>query len=108
VRIGDPERGQSRTLLHVVTDWPGHVPEAGTKIEALVAAGADVDARFTGPHSPAARQFPHAQVIDVPNARHGPEREATGCALSITSDFIRNQRLGDTSCLAKIPSLPVK
>lgn len=56
----------------------------------------------------AARQFPHAQVIDVPNAWHGPEREATGCALSITSDFIRNQRLGDTTCLAKIPSLPVK
>jgi hypothetical protein len=51
VRIGDPERGQSRTLLHVVTDWPGHVPEAGAKIEALVAAGADVDARFTGPHT---------------------------------------------------------
>jgi len=50
VRIGDPKGGQSRTLLHVVTDWPGHVPEAGAKIEALVAAGADVDARFTGPH----------------------------------------------------------
>jgi hypothetical protein len=65
-------------------------------------------ARFTGPHSQAARQFPHAQVIDVPNAWHGPEREATGCALPITPDFIRNQRLGDTSCLAKIPSLPVK
>ena len=51
VRIGDPERGQSRTLLHVVTDWPGHVPEAGAKVAALVAAGADVDARFTGAHS---------------------------------------------------------
>jgi hypothetical protein len=51
VRIADPERGQSRTLLHVVTDWPGHAPEAGAKIEALVAAGADVDARFTGPHT---------------------------------------------------------
>jgi ketosteroid isomerase-like protein len=50
-RIGDPERGQSRTLLHVVTDWPGHVPEAGAKIAALVAAGAAVDARFTGPHT---------------------------------------------------------
>ena len=55
----------------------------------------------------AARQFPHAQVIDVPNASHGPEREPTGCALSITSDYIRNQRLGDTSCLANIPPLPV-
>jgi ketosteroid isomerase-like protein len=50
-RIGDPEHGQSRTLLHVVTDWPGNVPEAAAKIRVLVAAGADVDARFTGPHS---------------------------------------------------------
>src|SRR3954447_512054 len=55
----------------------------------------------------AARQFPHAQVIDVPNASHGPEQEPTGCALSITSDYIRNQRLGNTSCLANIPPLPV-
>ena len=50
-RIGDPERRQSRTLLHLVTDWPGKVPEAAAKIRALVAAGADVDARFTGPHT---------------------------------------------------------
>ena len=50
-RIDDPRCRQSRTLLHVVTDWPGHVPEAAAKVRALVAAGADVDARFTGPHS---------------------------------------------------------
>jgi ankyrin repeat protein len=43
-RIGE------RTLLHVVTDWPGHVPEAAAKVAALVAAGADVDARFAGSH----------------------------------------------------------
>ena len=49
-RVGD-ERGQSRTLLHIVTDWPGNVPGAAAKIRALVAAGADVDARFTGPHT---------------------------------------------------------
>ena len=49
-RLGD-ERGQSRTLLHVVTDWPGHAPEAGAKIRVLAAAGADIDARFTGPHT---------------------------------------------------------
>lgn len=47
----DDERGHSRTLLHVVTDWPGNVPEAGGKIRALIAAGADVDARFVGPHT---------------------------------------------------------
>jgi ankyrin repeat protein len=49
-RLGDG-RGQSRTLLHVVTDWPGHVPEVGAKIRALAAAGADVNARFIGPHT---------------------------------------------------------
>ena len=38
-----------RTWLHVVTDWPGHVPEAAAKIRALVAAGADVDAPYDGP-----------------------------------------------------------
>jgi uncharacterized protein len=50
-RIDDPRCRQSRTLLHLVTDWPGHVPEAAVKIRVLVAAGADVNARFTGPHS---------------------------------------------------------
>jgi uncharacterized protein len=50
-RLGDPARGQSRTLLHVVTDWPGNVPQAAAKVAALVAAGTDVNARFTGPHS---------------------------------------------------------
>jgi len=49
-RIGDPQRGQSRTLLHVLTDWPGHFPDAPGKVAALVAAGANVNARFTGPH----------------------------------------------------------
>jgi ketosteroid isomerase-like protein len=41
----------SRTLLHVVTDWPGNVPDAAAKVRALVAAGADVNARFTGSHT---------------------------------------------------------
>ncbi|MFH0517620.1 ankyrin repeat domain-containing protein [Streptomyces sp. M41] len=40
----------TRTLLHVVTDWPGHLPDGPRTVAALVAAGADVDARFTGPH----------------------------------------------------------
>ena len=50
-RVDDARCRQSRTLLHVVTDWPGNVPEAAAKISVLVAAGADVNARFTGPHS---------------------------------------------------------
>ena len=49
--IADPARRQSRSLLHVVTDWPGNRPEAAAKIRLLVAAGAAVNARFTGPHT---------------------------------------------------------
>ncbi len=55
-RLGDPEKscggtGMSRTLLHVATDWPGHFPNGAATVAALVAAGADVNARFTGPHT---------------------------------------------------------
>ena len=39
--------GVSRTLLHLATDWPGHFPNVTATIRALVAAGADVDARNT-------------------------------------------------------------
>ncbi|HEU5107276.1 MAG TPA: ankyrin repeat domain-containing protein, partial [Micromonosporaceae bacterium] len=42
--------GAARTLLHVVTDWPGHFPNGPVTVAALVAAGADVDARFVGRH----------------------------------------------------------
>jgi uncharacterized protein len=42
--------GMTRSLLHVVTDWPGHFPNGATTVEVLVQAGADVNAEFTGPH----------------------------------------------------------
>src|SRR5688572_6951956 len=41
----------SRTLLHVVTDWPGHYPNGAATVAALIAAGAEVDASFWGPHT---------------------------------------------------------
>lgn len=51
-RLGDDEeRGMSRTLLHVATDWPGHFPNGPAVVAALVAAGTDVNARFRGPHT---------------------------------------------------------
>jgi uncharacterized protein len=49
-RIVHPDGRQARTLLHVLTDWPGNVPDGAAKIRALAAAGADVDARFVGSH----------------------------------------------------------
>jgi uncharacterized protein len=47
---GSPAAWDGRTLLHAVTDWPGHVPGAGAKVAALAAAGADVDARSSDGH----------------------------------------------------------
>ena len=48
---GSPSVWDGRTLLHAVTDWPGHVPDAGAKVAALAAAGADVDAPAGGEHA---------------------------------------------------------
>jgi hypothetical protein len=48
-RITD-DKGHSRSLLHVVADWPGHFPGGATTVAVLVAAGADVHARFAGTH----------------------------------------------------------
>jgi ankyrin repeat protein len=51
-RLGDDDPdGMSRTLLHVATDWPGHFPEGPATVALLVEAGADVNARFRGPHA---------------------------------------------------------
>lgn len=47
-RVGDD--AESRTTLHLATDWPGNRPAVGRSIAALVAAGAPVDGRFVGHH----------------------------------------------------------
>ncbi|RXZ81068.1 ankyrin repeat domain-containing protein [Paenibacillaceae bacterium] len=38
----------SRTLLHVVTDWPGHFPNGAATVGVLVEFGAEVNSRLTG------------------------------------------------------------
>jgi hypothetical protein len=48
-RLGGDLAG--RTLLHVLTDWPGHRPNAAETVAVLVDAGADVDAPFVGEHA---------------------------------------------------------
>lgn len=55
VRIVDDTRldpcRTSRTLLHIATEWPGHFPNCPETVAILVAAGADVNSRFAGPHT---------------------------------------------------------
>jgi uncharacterized protein len=50
-RVTDPSRGDERTLLHVVADWPGRFPNGRDAVATLVAAGADVNAPFGGSHA---------------------------------------------------------
>lgn len=50
-RLVDQHDG-TRTLLHVVTDWPGYFPNGPRIVERLVAAGADPDAVTTGGRQP--------------------------------------------------------
>jgi len=40
----------SRTLLHVVTDWPGHFPDGAATVAALAGAGAKRQRPIRGPH----------------------------------------------------------
>ncbi len=47
-RIGDT--AESRTALHIPTDWPAHRPRSAETIATLAAAGAPVDGRFAGAH----------------------------------------------------------
>jgi ankyrin repeat protein len=43
--------GPMRTLLHIVTDWPGHFPQGPETVATLVSAGAEVNAAAIGPHA---------------------------------------------------------
>lgn len=47
----DPDRQpEGRTLLHIATDWPGHLPNVASTIQLLASAGADVSSPFRGGH----------------------------------------------------------
>ncbi len=47
-RLGSPpegcDPGMTRSMLHVVTDWPGHYENGAAMVALLVDAGADIEA----------------------------------------------------------------
>jgi ankyrin repeat protein len=78
-------KGMSRTLLHVVTDWPGHFSNGAAIVAALVEAGAEVNARFTGPHTETplhwAASSDDIEVLDALLAA-GADIEAPGAVIA--------------------------
>jgi ankyrin repeat protein len=66
-RIVD-EKQVRRSLLHIVTDWPGHFPEGPRTAALLVRHGADVNATVNHPTAPSAETPLHwaASCDDVP------------------------------------------
>ena len=83
--IGDHPDGMSRTLLHAATDWPGHYPNNAASVVALIDAGADVNARFTGPHTETplhwAASSDDVEVLDV-LLDAGADIEAPGAVIA--------------------------
>src|SRR5580692_8160505 len=73
-----------RTLLHVATDWPGHFPNNTESVAALIAAGADVNAAFSGSHAETplhwAASTDDVGVLDV-LLDHGADIEAAGAVI---------------------------
>jgi uncharacterized protein len=85
-RLGDDDPdGMSRSLLHVATDWPGNFPNVAATIATLVAAGADVNARFAGPHTETplhwAASSDDVDALDALVAA-GADLEATGAVIA--------------------------
>jgi ankyrin repeat protein len=75
----------SRTLLHAATDWPGHYPNNPQTVQLLIDAGAEVDARFSGPHTETplhwAASSDDVAVIDV-LLDAGADIEAPGAVIA--------------------------
>jgi hypothetical protein len=85
-RLGDDDpAGMSRTLLHVATDWPGHFPNGAATVAVLVEAGAEVNARFRGPHGETplhcAASSNDVEVLDA-LIDAGADIEATGAVIA--------------------------
>ena len=79
------QRGAARTLLHVATDWPGHLPHGIVSVTLLVQAGADANARLYGTHGEAPLHWAaSSDDVDVLDALldTGADIEVTGAVLN--------------------------
>lgn len=87
-RITDAH-GASRSLLHIVADWPGHVPHGAALVTILVRAGADPDAPMIHARPAGAPETPlhwaassdDVAVLDA-LLEHGANIEAPGAVFT--------------------------
>lgn len=81
----DADSSISRTLLHVVTDWPGHFPNGADAVQVLTKFGAEVNAPFVGPNIETplhwAASSNDVQVLDA-LLDAGADIEATGAVIA--------------------------
>lgn len=85
-RLANPtDGGMSRTLLHVATDWPGNFPNGAATVAALISYGADVNARFTGPHTETPLHWAASSddvAVLTALLDHGADIEAPGAVIA--------------------------
>ena len=84
IRDDDSGDGASRTLLHVATDWPGHFPNVAATIDALIHAGAEVDARNAPGTETALHWAASSDDVEALDAlvEGGADIEASGAAIA--------------------------
>ncbi len=85
-RLGKNTPGKgSRTLLHILTDWPANFPNGAKTAEILIQGGADVNASFNGKHQETplhwAASSDDVAVLDVLVAA-GADIEAKGAVIA--------------------------
>ena len=94
-RLGhDRPGGETRSLLHVATDWPGHFPNGAATVALLLEAGAHANAALPTGETPLMTAARTGSVIVLsPWVRAGVLRVTSGAA----SRRPRARRSRDTS-----------
>ncbi|MEV7807111.1 alpha/beta fold hydrolase [Microbispora sp. NPDC088329] len=103
-----PDRGD------VCADWPGDARTPSARrlpdVPVLVVSGEfDLNTPVEEGRS-AARRYPTAEVVTVPNSGHVPESggSAASCVIALQARFIRTGRLTGAACLGAVPAVPVE